>query len=71
MQTSGYPDVEGVANPDDARIVFLKHTGKMQVLYISACLVDQIDDKATNHVVGEPFEIPFDKDGNLCLDFSA
>ena len=71
MQNSGYPDVEGVANPDDARIVFLKHTGEMQVLYISECLMDQINDKATNHVVGEPFEIPFDKDGNLCLDFSA
>lgn len=71
LQTSGFPDVEGVANSDEARVVFMKNTGEMQVLYISECLVDQINDKEVNHVVGEPFEIPFDEDGNLCLDFNA
>lgn len=71
LQTSGFPDVEGVANNDDAKVVFMKNTGEMQVLYISECLVGQINDKDINQVVGEPFEIPFDEAGNLCLDFTA
>jgi lactate racemase-like protein len=71
IQNSGYPEVEEVADPDAARLVFIKNTSDMKVLFVSECLVDQIIDKATNHKVGEPFDILFDEDGNLCLDFSV
>jgi hypothetical protein len=70
VQNSGFPDVEGVADQDNARVVFMKNSAEMQVIFISECLVDKINDKEMNNVSGAPFEIPFDHEGKLTLNFS-
>jgi hypothetical protein len=71
LQNAGFPDVEGVRDINDARVVFIKNTGEMEAMYISECLVGKIKDLKKNHVVGEPFPIPFDGEGNLMLDFNG
>jgi hypothetical protein len=71
LQNAGFPDVEGVRDINDARVVFMKNTAEMQVIYISECLAGKIKDSRRNEVVGEPFLIPFDAEGNLALDFKA
>jgi len=71
LQNSGFPDVEGVRDIQTARLVLIKNTIEMGAFYISQCLVPEIRDVAKYQVVGAPFEIPFNKEGNLILDFAA
>ncbi len=70
LQNSGFPDVEGVRDIQTARLVLIKNTIEMGAFYVSQCLVPEIRDVAKYQVVGAPFEIPFNGEGNLALDFS-
>lgn len=51
-----------------ARLAFIENTKNMKTLYVSENVVPE----AVAHgavAVGEPFEIPFDEKGNLCLKY--
>ena len=41
----------------------------MAMMYVSRCLVDQIENPEKNRGVGDPFQLSFDEKGNLMLDF--
>jgi hypothetical protein len=69
LQNSGFPDVEGVRDVEQARLVVIKNTKEMQVLYASQCLAKEINNPQKARVAGPPFELPFDHQGNLSLDF--
>lgn len=51
------------------RLVLIESTKNMRALYISESMIPEAQ---ANHVriVGDPFEIPFDTDGTLKLDYS-
>jgi hypothetical protein len=70
LQTSGFPDVEGIRDIETAKLVVFKNTKEMQVLYASQCLAKEINDPHRAKVVGQPMELPFGQDGNLILDFA-
>ncbi len=69
LQNSGFPDVEGVRDIEEAKLVVLKNTLEMQVLYASQCLAKEISDPQKARVEGFPFDLPFDQQGNIALDF--
>jgi len=70
LKTAGFPDVEGVRDVNEAKIVLFKNTRKMEVMYVSECLLREIEDQEKIEVIGGPFELPFDPEGNLTVDFS-
>ena len=69
LQNSGFPDVEGVRDIERAKLVVIKNTKEMQVLYASQCLAEEINDLQRAKVVGPPLPLAFDQQGNLALDF--
>jgi hypothetical protein len=69
VQNAGFPDVEGVRDREQARLVVIKNTREMKVIYASQCLAKAINDPQRAKVVGPPFELPFDPHGNIALDF--
>ena len=69
LQNSGFPDVEGVRDIEQAKLVIIKNTLEMQVIYASQCLSKEINDPKRAKVSGSPAEIPFDPLGNISLDF--
>jgi len=69
LQNSGFPDVEGVRDIEQAKLVVIKNTKEMQVLYASQCLAKDINIPEKARVAGSPFDLPFDKQGNIALDF--
>lgn len=69
LQNAGFPDVEGVGDIEQAKLVVIKNTKEMQILYASQCLAKAINDPQRAKVVGPPFGLPFDMQGNLALDF--
>jgi hypothetical protein len=71
LKNAGFPDVPGVGDINDARVVMMKNTSEMDVLYVSESLVDEIEDPKKAEVVGESFPIPFDDEGNLGLWLEA
>lgn len=68
LQNAGFPDVEGVRDIEEAKLVVIKNTMEMQIMYASHCLGKQINDSKAK-VIGPPFELPFDAQGNLAVDF--
>jgi hypothetical protein len=69
LKNAGFPDVEGVRDIEEAKLVVIKNTLEMQVMYISQSLVREIKDSNKSRIVGQPFELPFDREGNLTLGF--
>jgi len=69
LQNAGFPDVEGVRDIQQGKLVVIKNTREMQVLYASQCLTGEINDPQRAKIVGPPLELPFDAAGNLALDF--
>jgi len=69
LQNAGFPNVEGVRNIEEAKIVIIKNTLEMQVLYASQCLAEEINDPKRVRVWGSPSEILFDQLGNISFDF--
>jgi hypothetical protein len=69
LQNSGFPDVEGVRESEEAKLVMMKNTREMQVMYVSQCLVREIKDHEKFQIVGQSFQLPFDNEGNLAVDF--
>jgi hypothetical protein len=69
LQNAGFPDVAGVRDINDAGVVFMKNSAEMEVIYISEVLEGKIKDTTLNKIIGDPFSIPFDTEGNLKLDF--
>ncbi len=69
LQNSGFPDVEGMGDIQKAKLVVIKNTKEMQVLYASQCLAEAINDPQRAEVAGPPLELPFDHEGNLAADF--
>ncbi|MGA2954518.1 MAG: lactate racemase domain-containing protein [Thermodesulfobacteriota bacterium] len=69
LQNAGFPDVEGVGDIQQAKLVVIKNTKEMQVVYASQCLAKAINDPQRAKVVGPPLEFPFDQHGNIALDF--
>lgn len=69
LQNAGFPDVQGIRDVEEAKLVVIKNTMEMQAMYASRCLVKEIKDSQKVKVVGEPFELSFDKEGNLIGDF--
>jgi hypothetical protein len=58
-----------VGDIEQAKLVVIKNTKEMQVLYASQCLAKAINIPQLEKVVGPPFELLFDMQGNLALDF--
>ncbi len=71
LQTSGFPDVEGIRDIEEAKLVVMKNTMEMQVMYVSQCLVKEVGEPKKVRVIGSAIELPFDSDGNLKSDFSV
>jgi len=69
LQNSGFPDVEGVRDIEQAKLVVIKNTKEMQVLYASQCLAKEINTPQKARIAGSPFDLPFDQQGNIALDF--
>lgn len=69
LKTAGFPDVEGVRDVNEAKVVLFKNTLKMEVMYVSECLVPELKDREKIQIIGEPMELPFDAKGNLTIDF--
>jgi hypothetical protein len=70
LQNPGFPDVEGVRDIERAKLVVIKNTKEMQVLYASQCLAEEINDLQRAKVVGPSLPLAFDQQGNLALDFN-
>ena len=43
LKNAGFPDVPGVRDMNEARVVLIKNTSEMDVLYISESLIDEIE----------------------------
>jgi hypothetical protein len=69
LRNAGFPDVEGIRDIEEAKLVVIKNTREMQVMHVSQCLVQEIKEPDRVRVVGQHFELPFDGDGRLRLNF--
>jgi hypothetical protein len=58
-------DNSGVLNPQDLRIVWAKNTLELEYLYASQALLKEARSNPRLEIVGNPFEFPFDQNGNL------
>jgi hypothetical protein len=70
LKTAGFPDVEGVRDVNEAKMVLFKNTMKMDVMYVSECLIPELKNREKIQIIGEPVELPFDGGGNLILNFA-
>lgn len=55
----------GVLDPRDLRIVWIKNTLHLEYLYTSEAMIDEVRANPTLEILGEPFDFPFDSEGNL------
>jgi hypothetical protein len=55
----------GLRKPADARIVWARDTLHLEEVCCSTALLPEIDVRDDLEVVGAPFDLPFDADGNL------
>jgi hypothetical protein len=72
LQNSGFPDIEGVRNVEHAKMVIIKNTHSLQTFYASSCLVEKAREETDKiRIIGNPFELPFDHQGNFIGDFET
>jgi hypothetical protein len=63
LETAHYNS--GVFNPKDLRIVWIKNTLELQHFYASQPFLKEARSNPKLEVLGKPFDIPFDENGNL------
>jgi hypothetical protein len=55
----------GVFDPQDLRILWIKNTLGIEYLYASEAFLNQARSNPRLEILSEPFDFPFDQDGNL------
>ena len=55
----------GVFDPQDLRILWIKNTLEIEYLYASEVFLNQVRSNPRLEILSEPFDFPFDQDGNL------
>ena len=55
----------GVFDPQDLRILWIKNTLEIEYLYASEVFLNQARSNPRLKILSEPFDFPFDQDGNL------
>jgi hypothetical protein len=63
-------DNSGVLNPQDLRIVWAKNTLELEYLYASQALLKEARSNPRLEILSDPFEFPFDQNGNLISNWS-
>jgi hypothetical protein len=63
-------DNSGVLNPQDLRIVWAKNTLELEYLYASQALLREARSNPRLEILSDPFEFPFDQNGNLISNWS-
>jgi hypothetical protein len=63
-------DNSGVLHPQDLRILWAKSTLELENLYASQALLKEARSNRRLEVLGDPFEFPFDQNGNLISNWS-
>jgi len=58
-------DNSGVLHPQDLRILWAKNTLELEYLYASQALLKEARSNPRLEILSDPFEIPFDSNGNL------
>ncbi|MGQ9648254.1 MAG: hypothetical protein ACUVWO_17135, partial [Thermodesulfobacteriota bacterium] len=64
-------DNSGILNPRDLRIVWAKNTLELEYLYASEPLLKEARSDPRLEIVGNPFEFPFDQNGNLISPYDS
>ena len=55
----------GVLDPQDLRILWIKNTLEVEYVFASQAFLNEARSKKQLEVLSEPFDFPFDEDGNL------
>jgi len=55
----------GIFNPQDLRILWIKNTLEIEYLFASEAFLDQARSNLRIDILSDPFEFPFDQNGNL------
>ena len=63
LETAHYNS--GVFNPKDLRIVWIKNTLELQHFYASQPFLKEARSNPKLEILGKPFDLPFDENGNL------
>jgi len=63
LETAHYNS--GVFNPKDLRIVWIKNTLELEYVYASTPLLKEARSNPKIEIMGKPFDLPFDRYGNL------
>jgi len=63
LETAHYNS--GVFNPKDLRIVWIKNTLELQNFYASQPFLKEARSNPKLEILGKPFDLPFDENGNL------
>jgi hypothetical protein len=58
-------DNSGVLHPQDLRILWAKNTLELEYLYASQALLKEVRSNPRLEILSDPFELPFDQNGNL------
>jgi hypothetical protein len=68
LETAHYNS--GVFNPKDLRIVWIKNTLELQHFYASQPFLKEARSNPKLEILGKPFDLPFDENGNLVSKWS-
>lgn len=52
------------------RLAIIEHTKNLNTLFISENMIDEVSEHNNVSIVGKPFPLSFDQNGNLSLDFT-
>lgn len=63
-------DNSGVLHPQDLRILWVKNTLELEYLYASQALLKEARSNTRLEILSDPFEFPFDQNGNLISNWS-
>jgi hypothetical protein len=63
-------DNSGILNPQDLRILWAKNTLELEYLYASKALLKEVRSNRRLEILSDPFEFPFDQNGNLISQWS-
>ena len=55
----------GVFDPQDLRILWIKNTLELEYLYASQAFLEEVKSNRRLKILSEPFDFPFNSDGNL------
>ena len=59
----------GVIDPQDLRILWIKNTLELEYIYASVPLLKEARSNSKIEVLGKPFDLPFDDNGNLVSEW--